>query len=86
MKVVMYPAVLYYDNDADCYSVAIHDIGVFTEGETIEEAYLSAKEFLSVYTEYTIELKSDFEAATPYIDVKKENEKNIVLLVSKSLN
>lgn len=81
MKQFVYPAVLYLDEEASCYTVAFHDLNLFTEGDTVEDAFLSAKEFLEAYFECAVEFDEDAEDASEYLSVSGDNKKNIVLLV-----
>lgn len=86
MKQFVYPIVLYFDNDASCYTVAFHDLDIFTEGDTVEEAFLKAKEFLEAYLDCSVEFNETPEAATEYLKVAKESGENIVLLIEATLS
>ena len=85
MKDLVYPAVVYKDEDNNGYTIAIHDVGVFVDAETIVEAYIKAKEYLcamvdcAIKFDCEIESPSDFEKI--YNDNNKGKVKNIVLLV-----
>ena len=78
----MFPAVLYYDEDNNNYAVAFKDIDVFTEGDTVEDAYLSAKDYLIAYLQFSKHLNNEIEKATSYVIVKQEHPNDIVLLVN----
>ena len=85
MKDLFYPAFVYKDEDNNGYTIAIHDVGVFVDAETIVEAYIKAKEYLcamvdcAIKFDCEIESPSDFEKI--YNDNNKGKVKNIVLLV-----
>lgn len=85
MKDLVYPAVVYKDEDNNGYTIAIHDVGVFVDAETIVDAYIKAKEYLcamvdcAIKFDCEIETPSDFEKI--YNDNNKGKIKNIVLLV-----
>ena len=81
MKRFLYPCVIFEDKDNDCYDVAFYDLGIFTEAETIEKAYIRAKLFLEAYCECAIKMESDFPVPTPFEDMKKKYPKDIVQLV-----
>ena len=46
MKNLVYPAVVYKDENDGGFTIAIHDLGIVTEGETVVDAYIKAKEYL----------------------------------------
>lgn len=80
-----FPAIFYKDKENDSYTVAFADLDVFTEGETIEEAYESAKEFLRAYIKYSIKEYGEVELASSYDDVKKEHQNETVMLVNVNI-
>lgn len=84
MKQFVFPAVLYKDKENRGYTIILHDISVCTEGETVEEAFLRAKEFLETYCRCALEYNGEVEEATKYEDVEKESN-NIVLLVDAQI-
>lgn len=77
----LFPAVLYFDKENDKYSVAFYDLDIFTEGNSVEEAFKSAKEFLYTYIKCSLHINGDIEKATSYVVVKNEHQAEIVLLV-----
>ena len=83
MKDLVYPAVVYKDEDNNGYTIAIHDVGVFVDAETIVEAYIKAKEYLCAMVDCAIKFDCDIESPSDFEAVYKKNtkEKNIVLLV-----
>ena len=82
MKKYIYPVVLYYDHTVDGYAVAVHDLNIFSEAESVEEAYSAIKDYIKRYFEFLKETKEDIPQSSKFIDVyRKENEDNIVLLV-----
>ncbi|MGN1208357.1 MAG: type II toxin-antitoxin system HicB family antitoxin [Christensenellales bacterium] len=82
----VYPAVLYYDEENNNYAVAFNDLDIFTEGETVEDAFKSAKEFLLAYLECAHHIESEIEQPTSSIVVKDQHKADIVLLVDSSLD
>lgn len=81
MRRFLYPCVIYADNENDNYAVAFHDLGVFTEAETIEKAYIRAKLFLEAYCECAMSMDADFPVPTSFLDVQSKHPKEIVQLV-----
>lgn len=77
-----FPAIFYKDVENDSYTVAFADLDIFTEGESIEEAYESAKGFLQAYIKYSIKEYGEVEEASSFDKVKKEHQKDTVMLVN----
>jgi len=84
MQIVSYPAVFYYDKDSDSFTVAFHDLDIVTEGGTIEDAFLRAKEFLQTFMNYAKKYDEEIAKPSSFEEVKKNN-KNIVFLVEAHL-
>ena len=81
MKKFLYPCVIYRDEENDGYAVAFHDLGIYTEAETIERAYISAKCYLEAYCETAEELHADYPVPTSYLELQKKHPKDIIQLV-----
>ena len=81
MKQLVYPAVLYRDNENDAFTIAIHDLGIVADGKTVEDAYFIAQEHLTAMFECAMRLDCEIEAPSPFIKVWNENKENIVILV-----
>lgn len=85
MQQYVFPAILYKDPESKGYTVVFHDLNYLcTEGETVEDAFLRAKEFLEVYCRCALEYNGEIEIATRYEDVETD-KKNIVLLVDAEI-
>ncbi|MBQ0017151.1 MAG: hypothetical protein KBT30_00795 [Clostridiales bacterium] len=81
MKRFLYPCVIYYDEENEDYAVAFHDLGVFTEAETVEKAYIRAKLFLEAYCEASEEMEADYPVPTNFLELQKKHPNDIVQLV-----
>ena len=81
MKELVYPAVSYKDKQWDAFTIAIHDLGIVTEGKTVEEAFINAREHLTAMFECAVKLDCEIDAPSPFIKIWKENKDNIVILV-----
>ena len=85
MKDLVYPAVLYKDENNGGYTIAIHDLGIVTDGATVVDAFIKAKEDLCAMINCAIKYECDIEAPTEFEKVYKDNNKgkvkNIVLLI-----
>lgn len=82
----VFPAVLYYDEDSSNYAVAFNDLDVFTEGETVEDAFRSAKDYLEAYIKFSMHLNNEIELATSYLVVRENHSNDIVLLVDADVD
>ena len=77
MKQVLYPAIFHNENDK--YWVEFPDLeGCFSEGDTLEEAYIMAQDALYCYLQ---ELNGKYPEETPLNSIKATGE-DVVLLVS----
>ena len=81
----VFPAILYRDLENRGYTIVFHDLNICTEGVTVEDAFLRAKDFLQVYCKCAIEYNGEVEQATKYADVETDSQ-NIVLLVDAEIN
>lgn len=82
----IFPAVLYFDDENNNYAVAFHDLDIFTEGNTVEDAFKSAKDFLVAYIKCSQHINGEITDATNYIVVKNEHQTDIVLLVDAEID
>ena len=81
MKDLVYPAIVYRDEEENGYTISIQDLGIVTEGETVVDAYIKAKQYLAAMVDCDIKFDCDIESPSQFEKVYKENKKNIVLLV-----
>ena len=85
MKDLVYPAVVYEDENNQGYTIAIHDLGIVTDGETIVTAYIKAKEYLCAMVDCAIKFDCDIEAPSDFMEIYNKNNngkmKSIVLLI-----
>lgn len=81
MKDLVYPAVLYRDEEGAGYTIKIPDLGIVTDGDNVVDAYIRAKEFLCATIDCAIKFDCDIEAPTDFEKVYKENKNYIVLLI-----
>ena len=81
----VYPAIFYYNQEENNYTVAFADLDIFTEGETIEDAYSSAKDFLYAYIKCSMHIYNDVDSPSSFEKVKAEHEKDLVMLVDVSV-
>ncbi len=85
MKSFLYPAVLYKDKDNGGYTIALHDLGIVTEGKTVEDAFKSAQEYLWALVACAEKFDCLIDAPSTFEKVAKENKGNLVILVYAAL-
>src|SRR5574344_1818304 len=56
MKQITYPALFFYDKEYNDYVVEFSDICIYAEGDTMEEAYKTAQDYLRAYFDCCAEL------------------------------
>lgn len=77
-----YPAVFYYDEEYEDYAVEFSDICIYAEGDTMEEAYQNAQNFLLAYLETCEDLKIAPNAPNSYESTIKNHPNGKVMLVT----
>ena len=86
MKKYVYPAVVYYDEEAQVYVICVEDLGVIVEGDTVEEAHKLAGKFMDIYLKTAIKEELEIPEATPFDDVVKNHPKEMAVLVESTLD
>lgn len=82
MKQYTYPAVFYYDEQCDDYAVEFSDICIYAEGETIEDAYKNAQDYLVAYLDCCSDLGVAPNPPNTYKDVLKSHPNGKIMLVT----
>lgn len=77
-----YPAVFYYDEEYDDYAVEFSDICIYAEGDTMEDAYKNAQEYLIAYLETCDELKVAPNPPNTYESTLKDHPNGKIMLVT----
>lgn len=82
MRQFVYPAVLYhFDEDESTYTVSFPDINVYCEGDSVEDAFVKAKNFLQAYCLCSLRLSKKINKPTSYLKMVEKYDDKIVLLV-----
>lgn len=82
MKQYTYPAVFYFDEEYSQYAVEFSDICIYAEGETIEEAYKNAQNYLIKYLECCDELGVEPNEPNTYNFVEESHPNGKTMLVT----
>lgn len=86
MKKFVYPAVLFYDKVEKKYTIAMFDIEVYAEGNTVEEAVGNAQLFLNKYVEIAAAHSIEIPIPTDFEQMIDMYPKNMVVLVESKLD
>lgn len=89
MKDLVYPAIVYVDDERGTntgrYTIFLPDVGISVEGETVVDAYITAKAQLCAMVDCAIKFDCEIESPSEFLKIYTENNKgkvkNIVLLV-----
>lgn len=82
MAKFVYPAIFYYDSEYKNYAVAMPDVNIYTEGDTMEDAYKNAQDFLLSYLDCCQKLHQNPEKPTEFTQVVNSHKDGTVMLVS----
>ena len=77
-----YPAVFYYDEEYGDYAVEFSDICIYAEGDTMEDAYKNAQEYLVAYLETCEKLGLAPNKPNTYEDCLKDHPNGKIMLVT----
>ena len=80
MQQFVFPAVFIKRED-DSVSALIPDLNLVTDGNSIEEAYLFAKDYLRIFCEYAVKLEEDLLIPTKFEKIAEKYKKDIVMLI-----
>lgn len=86
MKKYVYPVILFSDANNKSYTVLFPDLDIVASGETVEEAYLEAEDYLKAYLEFAIKMSSNVSNPSTYLETEKMNPKRIVLLADAEVS
>lgn len=86
MKKYTYPAVLYYDDEEKCYIIAMFDLGLVTNGETVEQAHNNARAMLDSYLECAFAFDCEIPEPSTFEVVARTHPKEICVLIESTLN
>ena len=86
MKNFTYPAVIFSDQETGAAVIAIYDLNLFAEGESVEEAHANIQALLAVHMSYAMKNNLSFNEPTPFKDMVKNYPKQLCVLVECKLD
>lgn len=72
MEQFIYTAVFFVDEESGGYTVAFPDLDISTEGNSLVEAFLFAKDYLRVYCSYARKFDMEIPKPTKFIELKEK--------------
>lgn len=85
MKKYVYPVIVFEVSEKN-YTVLFPDLDIVASGDTIEEAYLEAEDFLKSYLDFAEKMNSKIASPTTFLDTEKLNPKRVVLLADAEVS
>ena len=82
MEEIVYPAIFYYDSEFEDYAVEFCDVCIYTEGDSMQEAYANAQKFLKAYIKFCKEMGLKPNKPTDYQNVELTHSNGKVMLVA----
>lgn len=86
MRKFVYPAVVYYDEDAHIYVICIEDLGIIVEGDTVEDAHKRAGKFMDIYIKTAIKEEMEIPEPTEFDVMVSRHPKEMVVLIETTLD
>lgn len=81
MEQYIFPAVFFQEEGETDYTVVFPDLNIFTDGKTLVEAFLFAKDYLKVYCQYAKKYEMDIDKPSKLVDTIKKFPNAICMLV-----
>lgn len=76
----LYPAIFVKDEEG-AYQVIFPDLDIYTDGQNLTEAYLSAKELLRVYFTYVHKYEVEYNTPSKLDSLSKRCKENETVLL-----
>ncbi len=81
MEQYIFPAVFFQEEGESDYTVVFPDLNIYTDGKTLIEAFLFAKDYLKVYCTYAKKYEQEITNPTKLTDIINKFPKAICMLV-----
>lgn len=81
MEQFIFPAVFFQEEGETDYTVVFPDLNIFTDGKTIVEAFLLAKDYLKVYCSYARKYDMEIDKPSKLADTINKFPNAICMLV-----
>lgn len=81
MEQYIFPAVFFQEEGEQDYTVVFPDLNIFTDGKSLIEAFLFAKDYLRVYCTYAKKYDMEIVKPTKLTEIINKFPKSICMLV-----
>ena len=81
MEQYIFPAVFFQEEGEQDYTVVFPDLNIFTDGKSLIEAFLFAKDYLRVYCTYAKKYDMEIVKPTKLTEIISKFPKSICMLV-----
>lgn len=81
MEQFIFPAVFFQEEGETDYTVVFPDLNIFTDGKTLVEAFLFAKDYLRVYCTYAKKYDMEIDKPSKFTDITSKFPNGICMLV-----
>jgi len=81
MEQFVFPAVFFQEDGENDYTVVFPDLNIFTDGKTLVEAFLLAKDYLRVYCSYARKYHMGIDKPSKFLDISKKFPNAICMLI-----
>jgi len=72
MEQFIFPAVFFQEEGETDYTVVFPDLNIFTDGKTLVEAFLFAKDYLKTYCSYAKKFDMEIETPSKFSDIERK--------------
>jgi len=72
MEQYIYTAIFYQEEGEDEITVAFPDLNISTQGNTLVEAFLFAKDYLKTYCSYAKKFDMEIETPSKFSDIERK--------------
>lgn len=81
MEQFIFPAVFFQEDGETDYTVVFPDLNISTEGKTLIEAFLLAKDYLRVYCSYARKFDMGIDKPSRFVDIAERFPNYICMLI-----
>ena len=77
----LYPAIFVKDENDDTIQVIFPDLNIYTDGKSLPDAYMNAKDLLTVYFTYALRYETEFNMPSKFDSLVTKCKPNETVLI-----
>ncbi len=77
----LYPAIFIKDEEDGSFQVIFPDLNIYTDGKNLSEAYMNAKDLLTVYFTYVFKYETEFNMPSKFEQLASKCKPNETLML-----